>query len=352
MGMLTPGLAAHAKVYINAPSMIYWTASGIDRRLYEDEIVSSNLSRDSIDIEINLTISAALVGVHDSKGLLVASATVLATGTHTNALYIAVKVDGVIVASAYSTVVVAATTAGGGNTRKLLAIGDSNTASNTWITQTTTRDTADADYNLTKIGTKGSDPNKHEGVAGKTVAYFYSDVLSPFVFSGSFNFAQYLSTNSLTMAASDWVAIMLGTNDIVSGSVDSLVAAVIETMITQIDAMITNIQSAVSGCRILICPVIPASQDQDDFGVNYASGLSRDPARRNLHRCRTRITDYYDTSAKRSAGIFVATTGLVIDSSDDYANSDDFASVNAIHPDAAGLQRLGDAIWMQLKALE
>jgi len=42
---------------------------------------------------------------------------------------------------------------------------------------------------VTLVGTKGTTPNKHEGTSGWTANQYYTDVASPFVFSGAFNFS-------------------------------------------------------------------------------------------------------------------------------------------------------------------
>jgi lysophospholipase L1-like esterase len=345
MGMLRQSIASQAVCVSNIPSVIYWTSSGIDRRIYFPQAaISLNCAREIVQIECNLIIGGTIVGQHDVFGLLVPSATTLTAGTHTNALRIQISVDGVLKFDKYTTVVVVANTAGGGATRKLLAIGDSNTASDTWVIQTTTRDTADANFTLTKIGTKGSAPNQHEGISGKTFSYFYSDAASPFVFSGSFDFAQYLTANGLTMSAGDWVNFMLGTNDVGTKSSEALLDAAITAMLVDLEAMIVNIRAAVPGIRVLISPPIPCSDDQEDFNLNYGTGLSRDFARRNLHKARTALVNAYDSSAKRALGIYVSTSGSILDVDSDFSG-------NAIHPIAAGLNRLGDAIWMQTKAL-
>lgn len=102
-------------------------------------------------------------------------------------------------------------------TRKVLYIGDSLTDSGNITGSAYTRFQSDA-MTINFIGTQDGVNNANEGYSGKTYQWFATHEDSPFVFAGVFDFAQYLSSNSITLGNDDWVIFQLGTNDIFAES--------------------------------------------------------------------------------------------------------------------------------------
>ena len=259
-----------------------------------------------------------------------------------------------------TTLVIKNNTVGAGQTRKALAIGDSLTQPGSITQQVLDNLTADSStYSVTFIGTQGSGSNKHEGRSGQTVSWFYTNASSPFVFSGSFNFAQYLSTNSLTMSSGDSVFIELGINDIASLSSDSAVTSLAATMITQLNAMITNMQSAVSGLNVWICTV-PQCASSDAFGDDYLSGINRDRYNANCGLLRELFYEAFE--GRSGSNVRLCPLHLVLDTENNYPTTTEALNArnattiarqsNAVHPAASGYSQLGDLYYCCLMSLE
>src|SRR3972149_5264909 len=191
--------------------------------------------------------------------------------------------DGRLLAQKTSSLIVKALTAGSGVSRNLLVIGDSTTANGTFMAELENLTTGDG-FGIVQVGTKtgtttdadgDSQTYYHEGISGYKASYFLSNVSSPFVFDGAFDFATYLTTNSIAMTTNDWVMINLGLNDqfnptTVHGATTNAVQIVADYV-----TMISGIKSAIPGVRIGVCVPIPPSSSQDAFGVNYAAGQER-----------------------------------------------------------------------------
>ncbi|RTK95860.1 MAG: hypothetical protein EKK59_11435, partial [Neisseriaceae bacterium] len=118
--------------------------------------------------------------------------------------------------------------------RKVLMIGDSTWANGVVAAELVNLFNGDAKYTLTLVGSNDGNVNdsgavsravKVEAIAGWSFSLFTTDTAtawteiggtartgSPFSFSGAFNFASYLSAQSITMASGDWVLINLGIN--------------------------------------------------------------------------------------------------------------------------------------------
>ena len=143
-----------------------------------------------------------------------------------------------------------------------------------------------ADFGGTNRSIKG------EAITGWKLSQFASDSTtsytkwqtgsatgSPFFISGSFNFAQYLSNNSITMASSDHVIIHLGINDLLNIATatadDTTIAGLLSAASNYLDTMVTSIKAAVSGIRIGICMVIaPPPVDQLADALAYDGRLA------------------------------------------------------------------------------
>lgn len=255
---------------------------------------------------------------------------------------------------------------GAGVTRNVLVIGDSTIANSVAINSAHSLLSSQSGLQVVWKGTQGSGSNKHEGWSGKTVGWHYTGVpiegdlaVSPFVFGGTFDFAQYLSTNSITMAANDWVMIHLGINDVYSLTSDASVNTLADTAIGQINAMITNIKAAVSGIRVGICTTLPPSFRPNAFGVTYVAGKTRSRYIRNRNIWVSRLLTEFDTSSKESSGVYLIPVGEMVDpiygfpstetSVHPYNTTLSTFGSDALHPNSFGYRQMGDAILSFLK---
>lgn len=276
-------------------------------------------------------------------------------------LSVGVSYNGTQLVTAATTLVVKSNTVGAGVTRKCLVIGDSTTAGGGVTQQIIDNLAVDSStYAVTLIGTRGAGANKHEGISGKTVAWFYADATSPFVFSGSFNFSTYLSTNSLSMSSGDSVFILLGINDVSPYATDATLSVAFGTMVTQLNAMITNIQSAVSGVNVWIGLTIPPSASQDSFGNNYACDNTRDNYAWSVASWRERIIVAFD--GRTGSNVYISPIGLNLDTVNNMTTTLEAANArnatliarqsNGVHPAASGYSQIGDVLYCCLMSLE
>ena len=197
-----------------------------------------------------------------------------------------------------------------------------------------------------------------DAVSGKTINYFYTDPASPFVFSSAFNFTQYLSTNSITLASGDWVMIHLGINDVFNYVDDASLLTGMATMDYQLDAMITNIKAAVSGIRIGLLMTIPGNSTQDSYGWAYGSAQTRWRYERNralwLEQLLVRWTGV--------SNVYLFPLHLSLDTVNNTLQQATIFNarnlntyqkqVNSVHPNIYGYWQMADSIKCFLKGLE
>ncbi len=190
------------------------------------------------------------------------------------------------------TMTVVAASNGSGTTRKILTIGDSTTAAGYYLAQAKRLFDAGSGLSVTLLGTKSQMVNAadgtsetvlNEGVSGQSATWFYTNASSPFVFVGAFNFSTYMSNNSYSMTAGDWVLISLKINDEFNFTTDSGVQGAITTRLAAINGMIASIHAYNPNIRIGILSGIPPYRTQDGFGMYYgnASQIARNRYRRN-----------------------------------------------------------------------
>lgn len=198
-------------------------------------------------------------------------------------------------ASASSTLHVVAQGTAGGATKKLLPIGDSNTASGERLQRLLDLSAArPTDVQIDLVGTLGSGALQHEGRPGWSVQRYYAptgaDVAAnPFV-SGSgqkFNAAYYLSNTGQPMP--DAVEWALGVNDEFSFADDATLSAAITTYLSQLSQMIgVELAGDVTSWKevdasiihLIALPLLPL--DQDGFALVVGSGQTQARYWRNI----------------------------------------------------------------------
>jgi len=266
--------------------------------------------------------------------------------------------------------------------RKVLMIGDSTWAGGIVAAELVNLFNGDTKYTLTLVGSNDGNVNdsgstsravKVEAISGWTFNLFTTDTAtawteiggtsrtgSPFSFSGAFNFASYLSAQSITMASGDWVLINLGINDIFGATDDATLTTTMGTMSTQLAAWITSIKAAVSGVRIGILVTIPPSGSQDSFGVNYTSGQTLRRYEQNLRLWRDTIIANHDATV--ASNVFVLPYHVAVDRVNNFATSSVALNArnsttynqpsNGVHPNSGGYYQLADFLRSYLKAIE
>lgn len=305
------------------------------------------------------------------------------SGSTTFTLAVYTKDRATLLASAAATLkTVTLTHPSAGVTRKVLMIGDSTWANGKVAAELVNLFNGDAKYTLTLVGSNDGNVNdsgavsravKVEAISGWTFNLFTTDTAtawteiggtartgSPFSFSGAFNFASYLSAQSITMASGDWVLINLGINDVFSATDDTTLQTTLSTMSTQLAAWITSIKAAVSGVRIGICITIPPASSQDAFGANYGCGQTLRRYEQNLRLWRDTIVANHDSTV--ASNVFVIPYHVALDRVNNMTtssvalsarNSTTYAQQNdGVHPGNAGYWQLADLLRSFLKASE
>lgn len=327
------GLAIQPKVYC---------VVGNEMNIYFDNLVSKN---DLFKFDTVCTI-----GVQQNERMKIvpgsAATTALTINCYDNR-------DTLIYQSNASIISVDSTAKSGVN-ETCLFIGDSTTAANVYTQELLTLFGSDV-MDITLIGTKGTGLNKHEGIGGWTVDMFYQNVSSPFVFSGVFNFTQYMSTNGYV--AVDKVFIHLGINDVFNATTDDEVITILDSNITKMNAMITSIKSFNANTKICIMVTIPPSSTQDSFGDDYASGVTQSRYKRNNYLYARRLIDSYNY--RESENILLVPVNLNLDTARNMqtttveANSRNSTIItrqnNGVHPADIGYYQMADTIYYFLK---
>lgn len=281
---------------------------------------------------------------------------------------ISVYHQGVLVATATTTYRIKAATMSS-TTRKVLAIGDSLTSNGIWLSELVNQG-VDGNLTVTTVGSvtsssvNDSDSTartvKHDGIAGANLAYFYANASSAFVNGGSFDFANYLTAQSISLSADDWIIICLGINDVTYKADDAEMATAWTTQKTQLDAMIAAFQAAVSGVRVAVALPCPPAATQHAFGDDYLAGLGRARYKRNHDLwCGYVLAEY---GGREASDIYVLPLHCCLDTENNFYSSGVAANVynattvtrqtNALHPAPSGSFQIGQAVYGFMRGQE
>ena len=322
---------------------------GHEMNVYFENLISLDANEFNWDVTCTLgrQQSERWTYVSEASGTTTLDISVFAKGAQT-ALKVATQ----------ASLIVASAAAGTGLTRRLLVIGDSTTAANTTTIELNNLFSADA-MNITCIGTRGTGIDLHEGVSGWTAQQHFTDVTSAFVFSGVFNFPQFISTNGF--AGCDVTIINLGINDIFSAATDAGALAVAASMAGIYESMITSMHTYNAAMKIGIALTSPPSYSQDGWGVSYLCGQTRWRFRRNLMILWRHLIDQF--GGRTGSGIYVVPINSNLDTVNNMpryspapANSRTSVTVarqsNGVHPATEGYYQIADTIFAFLKGLE
>lgn len=148
----------------------------------------------------------------------------------------------------------------GNSSIKVLVIGDSKVAGG-YVTYHFLHSFDDDDMSCTLLGTQYSwtPDNRHEGYGSRTAQWMCTNSNSPFCHNGAFDFANYLTVNSIDTP--DYVFINLGTNDASQSA-----TGYAENFVTYITQMINGIHSVSSSIKVLVglCEGVCTTQDTNN----------------------------------------------------------------------------------------
>ena len=150
----------------------------------------------------------------------------------------------------------------GSSAIKVLVIGDSKIAGG-YVTYHFLHSFDDDDMSCTLLGTQYSwtPDNRHEGYGSRTAQWMCTNAGSPFCNNGAFDFAHYLSANSIDTP--DYVFINLGTND-----ASQLSSGYAENFVTYITQMVNGIHSVSASIKVIVglCEGVCTTQDTNNAG--------------------------------------------------------------------------------------
>lgn len=182
---------------------------------------------------------------------------------------------------------------------------------------------------------------------------------NPFWNVDHLDFAHYLSVNSISINANDWIVIHLGINDVFYATDEASLKTLLDQMVSDLRTLMSNFRTAVPNIRVAICMTIPPTISQDGFGANYTTGQPLFKYLVNLKGWQKRIIAEFDKSTERTAGNYIIPYYAVIDRANNYkmaqvaANSRNSSLIttftNGVHPDQTGYDQLGDQLWAFLK---
>ena len=259
----------------------------------------------------------------------------------------------------------ALTNSGNGVNRKVLVIGDSTINQEYMIDHIASFFGSDV-MDVTFIGTRQTTAgNKHEGRSGWTMQNYIestslSGVANPFSNGGTFDFPNYLSANSQTMASNDWVFIQLGINDLYATALqdgsqtESVINDRINAMKVRLETMVNSIKSHNANIRVGIIQTLPPALTQDATGNLLASGLYSLEYyfKKGVVKWWEYLLEFYDTQAKKDSKIYLIPANAVLDRENNFKtvaqNIDSHnitqiqVGIDDVHPSVAGYKQIGD----------
>lgn len=217
------------------------------------------------------------------------------------------------------------------------------------------------------VGTPGATGTltRSSGTGDATISYtaYTPGSGNPFwnVSTGMLDFANYLTTKSITLASGDYVTFLLGINDVFNNTTDSANAISIANVIIYVNALITNIQATVPGIKIVLLMTTPPSISQDAAGANYGDGQTRYRYLINIQQLWAAYLSNFDTSAMQTAKVWVSPLHLWLDSANNMQTASQVINarnsntitrqINLVHPATTGYNQMGDSLYATLKNL-
>ena len=260
---------------------------------------------------------------------------------------------------------------GEGKTVSIIVLGDSTTDSG-FVISCLNANLADDPMSLVTLGTRGSEPNFHEGRSGWTLEDYctrdkeeYSDergvIYNPFFNpeTNTFDAAWYFDETGIEKP--DWFFINMGINDMFSCRDDDEALAKAEKCICYLNQMIESIIKASPHTRVGICLPIPPNHSQDAFGKAYGLWQTRERYRRNNLLLVNMMIEKYDN--RTSEMIYLVPIHLALDTV--WNMGMETIPVNArnleteevspiknggVHPDLSGYWQIADVYTAFLKA--
>jgi lysophospholipase L1-like esterase len=176
--------------------------------------------------------------------------------------------------------------------------------------------------------------------------------------TGTVEFSKYLTDNSITYNAGDWVFFHLGTNDIFGLTVNARVVDTAVAVKKYIDTLVASIRRVSPDINIGI-GLPPIGSDQDGFGDDYSNSQNYRRYNRNMKLLHDYLLANVDVSGYRTNKVYVLSPNMNYDAVYNsfkgtmQVNAKNSATVqfstNGVHPAPAGTSQMGDVYYALLK---
>ena len=229
----------------------------------------------------------------------------------------------------------------------VLVIGDSTIAPGA-ETQTLLNMASADNYNLTLLGTTGTNLNKYEGRGGWTAGTYVktemaSSITNPFYNPDvtSFDFDYYMKSQGYTDV--DCVCIQLGINDIFGAQNDDILNRYITNHISNMEKIINSIHSYNPNIKIIWNLILPGSTDQSKFEAAYGTRQTADRHKQHTYLANLKIIEKIATMDN----VYVAHTNLSLDTT----NNMEYGSGGGVHPATPGYEEIGQTLYGVIRAI-
>ena len=156
--------------------------------------------------------------------------------------------------------------------------------------------------------------------------------------------------------APDYIAIMLGTNDVFDAT-DATIEACIDDLFKYADMLIAEFKRVGPDTKAAIALIIPPAASQDAFGSDYKCGQTRWQFRKNQHRVVERLIQKLDGEDKNN--LFIIPVFLNIDCVNNFPKQEEpinsgncgkiIRDCDALHPAFAGYKQIADSFYFWFK---
>ena len=227
----------------------------------------------------------------------------------------------------------------------VLVIGDSTVEAGVETLKMFELAKADAGYNLTLLGTRGTETNRHEGRSGWTAARYVSEeestsgVKNAFYnpTSKTFDFSYYMSEQGYSGA--DCVFLQLGINDVFYAQTDTETRSAVAKYIANMETIVNSIKAYSDKTKIVINLIIPGDADQDNFGNAYGVSQTAWKYKKNTHEANIALINTFEDVEN----VYLSPFNAAIDTVNNM-NGD-------VHPKANGYNQLGAQMYSYLRAI-
>jgi hypothetical protein len=249
---------------------------------------------------------------------------------------------------------------------RVVAIGDSLTASGTWVTEFNRRLTAAGGSpvgksftNISLHGTQGSGSNLHEGWSGRDWQWFATDPSSPLTNAGSLDIANYIGT-TLGLPSVEQIYIFLGWNDMQDNGQDpKRLASDWAANIAHLETILDGIHADYPSCKVTLMGLQVPSLN-GGLALNY--GDSSQPLG-NVWRAIQHVFGHSlalrETAAKPAYSGFVDVIDVMSQFDSDYnmpyvatdvnlrnSSVQENIGSNGVHPGTQGLYQIADVVYL------